>query len=214
MKIVPYVKANLHKANMNIAAIVLTGGQSSRMGRDKAFIEIKGQPLLTHICTAAQQVTEQIYIVARAEQVDAIHKLSQGWRVVIDQQLDGAMIGFWQGLQAIAEPCDWILLLACDLPNLHGQTLQIWSQQLDHSLTAIAYLPKHNDHWEPLCGFYAWHCQSSLAQFIQSGRRSFQHWLQEQVVIEIDHRASPMLLNCNTPKDLERHLLTEFGTTD
>jgi molybdopterin-guanine dinucleotide biosynthesis protein A len=184
-------------------AIVLAGGKSSRMGRDKASIIVQGQSMLAQVCLAAQQVTERIYIVLREGQGDVFTDLRQSWRLVIDSQLDGAMVGFWQGIAAIAEPCDWILLLACDLPKLHGKILQTWAGQLEqHQGNIIAYLPKTEAQWEPLCGFYAWHCQDSLRQFIEAGGRSFQDWLEGQPVREIDHDASDMLFNCNTPKDL------------
>ncbi len=50
-------------STISLSAIVLAGGQSSRMGHDKALIEISGVPLLRRVCEAALQCTNQVYVV-------------------------------------------------------------------------------------------------------------------------------------------------------
>ena len=194
---------------MNITAIALSGGKSSRMGRDKALLEINGEALLLRTCRTALGVADSVYIVARSQEQyqEAIAKKLPHSYLVLDQQFDGALVGFWQGIQAIASPADWFLLFACDLPNLQGDILQIWASQLaDLPETAIAYLPRYVDEnsqkqWEPLCGFYRWQCQDSLREFINNGGRSFQRWLSNQEVVEIANVPLAMLFNCNTPED-------------
>jgi molybdopterin-guanine dinucleotide biosynthesis protein A len=164
-------------------------------------------------------VADSVYVVARSQEQyqSAIAQnldLTQ-ISVVLDQQFDGALVGFWQGIQAIATASnhlpDWILLLACDLPNIQGDILQAWASQLANLSEnipdrAIAYLPRYLDEhsqkqWEPLCGFYRWQCQDSLAEFIAKGGRSFQKWLGNQEVVEITNVPNSMLFNCNTPQD-------------
>jgi molybdenum cofactor guanylyltransferase len=194
---------------MNITAIALSGGKSSRMGRDKALLEINGEALLLRTCRTALEIADSVYIVARSQEQyqEAIAKKLPHSYLVLDQQFDGALIGFWQGIQAISSPVDWFLLFACDLPNLQGDILQNWASQLaDLPETAIAYLPRYVDEnsqkqWEPLCGFYRWQCQDSLREFINHGGRSFQKWLGNQEVVEIANAPLSMLFNCNTPDD-------------
>jgi molybdenum cofactor guanylyltransferase len=194
---------------MNITAIALSGGKSSRMGRDKALLEINGEALLLRTCRTALEVADLVYIVARSQgqYQEAIAQNLPHSYLVLDRQFDGALVGFWQGIQAISIPADWFLLLACDLPNLQGNILQIWANQLaDLPETAIAYLPRYVDgssqkQWEPLCGFYRWQCQDSLREFINKGGRSFQKWLSNQEVVEIANAPLAMMFNCNTPDD-------------
>ena len=194
---------------VKVTAIALSGGKSSRMERDKALLEINSETLLSRTCRIALEVADSVYVVARSlEQYQkAITQNLPHSYLVLDRQFDGALVGFWQGIQAIVNPADWILLLACDLPNLQVDILQIWASQLA-SLpeTAIAYLPRYVDEnsqkqWEPLCGFYRWQCQDSLREFINNGGRSFQKWLSNQEVIEIENIPLAMLFNCNTPED-------------
>ncbi|PZV14532.1 MAG: molybdenum cofactor guanylyltransferase [Pseudanabaena sp.] len=194
---------------MKIIAIALSGGKSSRMGRDKALLEINGETLLSRTCRTALGVADSVYIVARSQEQyqEAIAQNLPHSYLVLDQQFDGALVGFWQGLQAIASPVDWLLLLACDLPSLQGDVLHGWASQLANlPEKAIAYLPRYVDEnsqkqWEPLCGFYRWQCQDSLKEFVNNGGRSFQKWLSNQEVVEIENAPFVMLFNCNTPED-------------
>jgi molybdenum cofactor guanylyltransferase len=114
----------------------------------------------------------------------------------------GPLMGFRQGLAEVSSV--WVLLLACDLPNLSTPVLQAWSDRLS-SLPAdtIAYLPKQLDKgWEPLCGFYRRSCLDSLIEYTDLGGRSFQGWLANCTVTELTVADRRCLANCNTPADL------------
>ena len=197
---------------LKIIAIALAGGKSSRMGRDKALLEINGETLLSQTSRIGLEIADSLYIVARSqEQYESLpNDTSDKIHVILDQKFDGALVGFWQGINAIANPPDWLLLLACDLPNLQADILKIWaSQLLDLPEQVIAYLPSYQPnmlqskkYWEPLCGFYRWQCRDSLAQFMTQGGRSFQKWLDHQGVEKIPNVPESMLFNCNTPEDL------------
>jgi molybdopterin-guanine dinucleotide biosynthesis protein A len=197
---------------LKIIAIALAGGKSSRMGRDKALLEINGETLLSQTSRIGLEIADSLYIVARSqEQYESLpNDTSDKIHVILDQKFDGALVGFWQGINAIANPPDWLLLLACDLPNLQADILKIWaSQLLDLPEQVIAYLPSYQPnmlqskkYWEPLCGFYRWQCRDSLAQFMTQGGRSFQKWLDHQGVVKIPNVPESMLFNCNTPEDL------------
>jgi molybdenum cofactor guanylyltransferase len=52
----------MNTATPSLSAIVLAGGLSSRMGQDKALIEINQVPLLAHICRIAQQCADPVYV--------------------------------------------------------------------------------------------------------------------------------------------------------
>ncbi|MGQ9870376.1 molybdenum cofactor guanylyltransferase [Leptodesmis sp.] len=199
----------------SLAAIVLAGGQSSRLGQDKALILVQGMALLRRTCEVALACTSQVYVVTpRPEIYQPL--LPPQCQLVLEQPLSnelqphGPLVGFAQGLGVI--PTKWVLLLACDLPYLQADLLQHWMQQLDALEPAIAaLLPRHEQGWEPLCGFYRANCLPRLNAFIQQGGRSFQHWLAQEVVQEIVFsptkstrlREQQMLFNCNTPTDLE-----------
>jgi molybdenum cofactor guanylyltransferase len=189
-----------------LSAIVLAGGLSSRMGQDKALLPIEGVPLLAQICRIAQQVADPVYVVTpwsdRYQSVvdRAVQFIPE---VVVSEQTNGSLIGFIQGLAIVKT--EWVLLLACDLPNLQVEVLQDWAAELSDAGNKIALLPRNPEGWwEPLCGFYRRDGLASLEAYVAGGGRSFQRWIgqQREKVRELEVNDQEMLMNCNTPEDL------------
>lgn len=194
-----------------LTAIVLAGGQSKRMGQDKALVAIQGVPLLQRVCDVALQCTPIVYVIAfhperyRAIVPPTCHLL-QEYALPGENTPHGPLIGFAQALQSLQPEAktEWVLLLACDLPSLSAERLQQWARALEHVGNAIALLPRSTKGWEPLCGFYRTSCLASLQAAIEHGDRSFQSWLAGERVQELPINDHQMLFNCNTPHDLER----------
>lgn len=198
-----------------VAAMILAGGQSSRMGQDKALICLHDIPLLRRIHDVAAQCAATVYVVTPwVERYAAI--LPATCQLIQEQpgrdegqngSTHGPLLGFAQGWAQLPNSVDWVLLLACDLPYLDGAVLQGWSQMLDQvDARAIALVPRRYQRWEPLCGFYRVAALPQLMAFIQQGGRSFQRWLDQSVVqplsIPVMESAPDPLFNCNTPDDL------------
>jgi len=100
--------------------LVLAGGQSRRMGRDKALLQRDGQTQLHLAVELLQGVTEKQFVSTRAEQQDDAER--QRYPQIVDRYDDiGPIAGIWSALETHQE-VDW-LVLACDLPNLDRQTL-------------------------------------------------------------------------------------------
>lgn len=190
-----------------IAAIILAGGRSTRMGSDKALLIVDGEPLLRRTCQMALLCTSEVYVVTPwVDRYQAI--LPFGCRLVPEVALTqtathGPLLGFAQGLVPVQS--EWVLLLACDLPCLEAAVLQRWLAQLRLAEPQeIALLPNSKQGWEPLCGFYRTSCRASLERAIAQGCRSFQRWLAGEPVRELQLEAGDrtVLFNCNTPEDL------------
>ena len=152
---------------MTLTAIVLAGGLSSRMGQDKALILIEGMPLLHRVCEVALQCASTAYVVTPWPKryqglLPPNCHLVQEQMLPVDVQPHGPLAGFAQGLAQV--DTDWVLLLACDLPQLQASELRNWAAQLPQvPEAAIAFLPKQAKGWEPLCGFI--------------GGVVYQHWM-------------------------------------
>lgn len=196
--------------NETIAALILAGGKSRRMGQDKALIEFDGVPLLRRVYDVAHQCCSQVYVIAPwLDRYQTILPLDRHFlqEIIIPEDLEphGPLIGFAQGLTHIQLQfsADWVLLLACDLPHLQGAILQTWMHSLPSlDRSVMAFLPKHPKGWEPLCGFYRPQCLPALNAYIAQGGRSFQGWLSSQIVQVAPLKHPQMLLNCNTPQQL------------
>ncbi|HEY9909425.1 MAG TPA: molybdenum cofactor guanylyltransferase [Thermosynechococcaceae cyanobacterium] len=186
-----------------LTAIVLAGGQSSRMGQDKALISIHGVPLLRRVCEVALHCTDAVYVVtAWPEHYTTI--VPSQCKLIQEPQPDrppGPLVGFAHALTQVQSV--WVLLLACDLPRLQPEVLLSWIDRLP-AATETALLPKGDRGWEPLCGFYRTSCLPSLQRAIVQGDRSFQGWLAGETVGELQVSDRSLLFNCNTPADLRQ----------
>lgn len=187
--------------NLTLSAIILAGGQSKRMGQDKALLMPQGTPLLQQVIQVAGQCAEEVYVVTPwPERYQAI--IANQCKFIQETDPDGPLVALSQGLAQVKT--DWVLVLACDLPWLQVEVLQSWVAQLvEVQEEVIACLPKDARGWQPLCGFYRQRSLPLLQEYIQQGGRSFQSWLPQYPVEVLPVRDLKMLFNCNTPADLE-----------
>lgn len=188
---------------MKIVTLILAGGKSSRMQKDKALLDINGTPLLTKIYHIAEQCTDQVYVMTpwAKKYVSILPKDCN----FIDElsSFQGGLIAFSEALNYFN--ADWVLLLACDLPFLTINEVKKWIHSLSNiPENVIAFLPRNEKGWECLCGFYRHNCQNSLQQSIKAGNRSFQRWLNHEMVEELVVKNKQIFFNCNTPQDYEK----------
>jgi len=191
----------------HLSTIILAGGRSARMGRDKALIPIYGIPMLQLICTIAEACTDKVYIVTpwpeRYQELlipksEFIREVPLPEETGNESRTHGPLVGFMQGLAVVKT--NWVLLLACDLPNLRLEILQKWISKLDIiPENTLAALVQDNQIWQPLCGFYRSHCLPELNQYVKEGGRSFQQWLRSYTVEVLPLEYPEMLFNFNSP---------------
>jgi molybdenum cofactor guanylyltransferase len=183
-----------------MTTVVLAGGQSRRMGQDKALLEVEGVSLIQRVCAAGKG--DRTLVVTSWG--DRYQVLLPDCEMVHDEKNEGPLLAFYQALGQVETP--WVLLLACDLPFLERGMVEQWRSALkDLPSSAMAYLPRGIKGWEPLCGFYRLGCLSHLKGFLdQAEGRSFQAWLGTIWVAELPLCNTKVLFNCNTPTDLEQ----------
>ncbi|WP_197530085.1 molybdenum cofactor guanylyltransferase [Gloeobacter violaceus] len=184
-----------------LGVLILAGGHSSRMGRDKALVEIGGKPMLRRVWEAARGgLGAGAPSWAVTPWPERYRELLPGCIWIEERYSEGPFAAFLQALPHIQS--EWVLVLACDLPDLEAGVIGRWARALGGAPdSALAALVPSAKGWEPLCGFYRRRCFSSAMQYLAEGGRSFQGWLER---IEIFALAADrdMLRNCNTPEDL------------
>ncbi|PAX60005.1 molybdenum cofactor guanylyltransferase [Brunnivagina elsteri] len=187
-----------------LTAIILVGGKSSRMGQDKSLLPINGIPLLLGVYQVAAACANRVYFITPWQ--ERYQDLLPENSIFIREDLllgetQGPLVAFSQGLAQVET--EWVLLLACDLPKLKIEIVQAWAEKLvDVRKDAIAFLAHHPKGWEPLCGFYHRSSLPGLNEFINEGGRSFQQWLNQNIVEIIPSNQTSIFFNCNTPEDL------------
>ncbi|MEO1523458.1 MAG: NTP transferase domain-containing protein [Cyanobacteria bacterium J06633_2] len=139
-----------------VSTFILAGGQSTRMGTDKASLLIDGVPMLRRVYDVAVQCTETVAIITPwPERYRSLVPDSCEWIVEVSPdeageasaQSCGPLMGFADGLnhrQLSGQLTPWVMLLACDLPCLDPKILRGWIDTLplvDEG--AIAALPRY-----------------------------------------------------------------------
>jgi molybdopterin-guanine dinucleotide biosynthesis protein A len=191
----------------DISALILVGGQSRRMGCDKALLEVEGRSLLRRVYDVAQACASQVFVITPyGDRYRSLLPADCRWIAEVPPALGepapGPLMGFAQAWPHISTP--WVLLLACDLPYLEVEVLQQWcAMALKTTPPPLALVSFQNQRWEPLCALYHQSCRPSLADYINQGGRSFQRWLNHQPVQLLTVVNPSMLQNCNTPKDFD-----------
>ena len=192
----------------SLSCVILAGGRSRRMGKDKALLQLpNGQRLLEKTAEVARALTPNVAIITPwTERYQPLSLPQIHW--IKDVREAGPLVGFAQAWPDVS--ADWCLLLACDLPNLEARVLQAWWQWLQASTSPVeASLTTGEKGWEPLCGYYHRSCMDGLARYldvgdihkVRSGDRSFQRWLPTLQIASYAAVPSEMLFNCNRPAD-------------
>lgn len=134
-------------ADASITGVVLAGGESRRMGTDKAFFEIEGVPMIERVLHALSACCSEVLIVAK--EPSAYEHLPA--RVVPDRSaLQLPLVGVTSGLQAASMP--WAFVAACDMPYLSPDAVRLLAGLAEGHDAAV---PRVEGRWHPLHAVYA-----------------------------------------------------------
>jgi molybdopterin-guanine dinucleotide biosynthesis protein A len=186
---------------MSFCAVVLAGGKSSRMGRDKALLEISGQTLLERqIGLAREMGAEKIFISGRAGQDYSVF----GCRALRDKFAGaGPLAGIERALAACASPL--LLVLAVDLPEMHAKVLR---QLFAHCAENRGAIPRVNGSVEPLAAFYPQSARSLARALLRAKENAAGGFAQQcveaglAVFVNLPASETEYFANWNSPMDL------------
>jgi len=150
---------------MNFSAVILAGGKSSRMGRDKAWLEIDGETLLgRQIKLVRAAGASEVLISGRADQ-----DYSQfSCPLLTDHFPDaGPLAGIESALRVCHNPL--LLVLAVDMPFMSAALLQTLVAQGSETCGVI---PEVAGHIEPLAAFYPQASRALASELLSSPGRT------------------------------------------
>lgn len=153
----------------SISGVILAGGASRRMGRDKAFLELAGRPLIAVIAERLRTVADEVIVVAD----DTARYAPFADRCVPDVYPGvGTLGGIHAGLRAAAH--DLVLVVACDMPFLKPQLLAWFlaaAGSANRAGDADLVVLQHDQGVEPLHAVYRKTCLPVIEATIRSGER-------------------------------------------
>tara|TARA_B100000945_G_C20258350_1_gene538028 strand:- start:50 stop:655 length:606 start_codon:yes stop_codon:yes gene_type:complete len=158
--------------NENYGAIILAGGQSSRMGMDKATLEISGKSIVERLLIKLSPIVDEV-VVIRAPGQDMPHfpeefknRIKEGWDSVKGQ---GPLQGIVDALPLLKPEIDKVFLLTCDLPYITTEWLQnlkdIMTEEFDIVCT------EENDIINPLLAIYRRPVLEPSSKLLSEGKR-------------------------------------------
>ena len=194
-------------AEAPLFGLVLAGGASTRMRRDKAAIEYHGQSqlqwtfhLLSHVCAAT-------FVSVRPDQREDPARV--GFPQIVDR-LPGAgpIAGISAAMQAHPKAA-W-LVVACDLPFLSEATLRHLVAHRDVHKLATAYRSSHDGLPEPLCAIWEPLSREPLLAYVDAGKQCPRKFLINADTALLDLPDARALDNVNTA-DEYRATLAQIG---
>lgn len=183
-------------------AFVLAGGKSTRMGTDKAFLELGGQPLIAHAMALGRSVAARTKIVG-----DPTKFGSLGDVVPDVYAVRGPLGGIHAAL--VASDTDRNLVLGVDLPFIQPRFLEFL---IAESLLrdALVTVPFASGHLQPLCAVYRKPFLAAAEHALAHGRNKVDALFSEVQTRVINEQElvvagfpTSMFRNLNTPGDWE-----------
>ena len=115
----------------SLGAVVLCGGQSSRLGFNKQELTFAGKTFLETIVSALAPVTQKIVLVGNVD--PDRHQLPESVLITQDELNDkGPLEGIRVGLKFLADDCEYAFVSSCDVPLLTGALVEFLFAQLNH----------------------------------------------------------------------------------
>jgi molybdopterin-guanine dinucleotide biosynthesis protein A len=192
-----------------LSGVVLAGGESRRMGRDKRALLVDGQPLLGRVLAALAEVADDLVVVESARSpVPRDLLIGYAVRPVADRREDaGPLAGIEAGLSAAAAPL--ALVVAADAPSLQPALLRLLASELGASPEAEAALIVSDRGPEPLLAAYRSEVRIAASALLDHGERRMGSLLDELRVVNVGasvwRGVDPQgrsLRNVNEPADL------------
>ena len=176
---------------MSFAAVLLCGGRSTRMGRDKAFIDWQGRPLWQVQLEKLRQLgPKRVLISCRAEQ-----NIVSDAEMVFDpiDANDGPLGAITRCLELVQTP---LLVLAVDMPWMTVEFLR------DQILSGGFFRGAHG--FEALCAVYEPHMLPTMQKALAERRLALQRVIEacQPRVHLLGEEHAPFFRNANTPDEL------------
>jgi len=187
--------------NEKVTGIVLTGGLSSRMGKEKGFCLLNDKPLVEYAIDLLQKECSSVMIGSNN---DLYRKF--GFRVIEDEIKGiGPIGGIYSCLKS--SQTDDNFILSCDMPMVRGELIR---HLLSYRAQYEAIVPIHLGHPEPLCAFYRKDIVPMLERQIMNGNYKLQDVLKAlntkylDIGPDLEFYHHKLFANINTEVDLNR----------
>jgi len=192
---------------LNNNLVILAGGKGSRLGREKAWVQINGQTLLERAIDKLGFLGKKIIIVRAPGQELPPFNITEDVEIVTDVYPGkGPLVGIYSGL--VAGGADTSFVIACDMPFVN---VDLARYMLNLSTDFDAVVPEYNCFLEPLHAVYSGKCVDIIRGLISKEEYKVDRLLDSVRVRYVKEdelsRFDPEHLsffNINKPQDLQK----------
>tara|TARA_B100000315_G_scaffold198040_1_gene189465 strand:+ start:71 stop:664 length:594 start_codon:yes stop_codon:yes gene_type:complete len=191
---------------MKITGIILAGGLSSRMGRDKALIQLDKHMMIEKIIALIRPFCDELLISANKNKYKDF-----GYEIIKDKHKRiGPLGGIISCLNESSHELN--IIISCDTPNISGKTiLKLLQESKNYDIT----LPCYNNRCEPLIAVYNRNCVEKLELMANSSSYKLQtiiNNLNSNIIHFEESDKVEEFININSKKDLKKYLNLKNNT--
>jgi molybdopterin-guanine dinucleotide biosynthesis protein A len=190
--------AAVYSAAAPVYGLILAGGASSRMHRDKAALLYQGKSQLDRAFELASRHAAKVFVSVRGDQKTEPTR-AQKPLIVDSVDGEGPIVGIRSAMTDYPEVA-W-LVLACDLPFLSDAALEQLLAERDPSVLATAYVSAYDGLPEPLCAVWEPAAAPALSAYQSAGGHCPRKFLRRHPARLIEPRDRHALDNVNTPEE-------------
>lgn len=184
-----------------LTGLVLAGGLSTRMGRDKARLTLAGEPLVVRAARRLEPFAARVLVSVR-DPVQPLPAAAAAWPRVVDAAGEaGPAAGLFAAWRQAPESA--LLVLAADMPRVDAALLEALIAARDAAAIATAY--RHADGTpEPLCAIWEPRACELLRNRLSAGSVSLRRALLEAGARLLEAAAPECLASVNSPEEFRR----------
>lgn len=200
-KITQFIDGWLRNRVPKLYGLVLTGGKSTRMDKDKALLDYHGKPQQEHAYELLAKACDKVFVSSRDEE--------QSEEVRYDSITDKFIgLGPYGGILSafMEEPNVAWLVIAVDLPFLDHATIDNLVEHRNSSKLATCFIDPNNEFPEPLISIWEPKAYPVMLDFLSKGYSCPRKVLINSDVEVLTDRNVQVLTNVNTPEELDEAL--------
>ena len=194
-----------HKSQNSVSGIILAGGLSTRLGRDKSIEPIEHQTLLSRIHEKLLKITSDITVVVNTTEKAQKIPINNVETVLDLYPNCGSLGGMFTGLNHAKQ--EWGLVVACDMPFIN---IQLIEKMLQLRTTHDAVVPYINNFPEPTHALYSKKCLPHIEKYLKKNQLKISNFFKDvnikKITTETIKEYDPDLLsffNINNEKELD-----------